>query len=273
MPRVFGGKGVFERVTHSRVLRWSLFIAILLGMTGCGPSTYLVPSKSAAGSSATARYQQAVNLRWKNVQVSLDRAINSEEVAIARQPNWSGARMRLATLFWAARQPGAALSEAELASTMSPNNSQYALWTGQMAYAMKNLSKASTYYHKALALNPGQWQAWDGLAQIALKGQKWTVAQNDAQKALLTGGGQGPTYDMFGRIARHLDQWQTAETFFQNAQAANPEWWRSYYDQALVDFHWGEVSSGLKALHSALNADPSQATVYQLLQSYPTVVH
>ncbi|MDA8193344.1 MAG: tetratricopeptide repeat protein [Thermaerobacter sp.] len=248
-----------------------LVMGTILGvLSGCGSATFLVSNAPSPVSPSAMGNQQAVAMRWQQIQVSLDRAITTEEATVAQDPTWAPAHMQLAQMFWTANHPRTALQEAEAASGLAPTSANYALWVGQMAQAMGSLATAQRYYQRALAINPGTWQAWDGQAQIAMQWHEDTAAETDVQRALLAGGPEGPTFDMFGRLAMQAGQWQTAATYFRDAQSANPGWWQGYYDLAQVDFHWGETARGQSALHSALNADPTQAKVFQLLESYPT---
>lgn len=239
---------------------------MVLGLlTGCGVQR--VSSSVAPGPEAL-RYQQGVETRNHTVQINLGRAISSEESAILQDPTWAPAYVRLAGLFWNADQPRSALATMKKACSLDPSSTNERR-LGQMAQAMQQPKIAVQAYRSALARNPGDWMAWDGLAGIAVDQKQWTTALNDVRQSLLVGGPQGVTFDLWGRIEQHQGRWRQAAIDYRNAEAASPGWWRSYYDLAQVEIHWGATVTAENLLRQGLQANPSNGKIWRLLETLP----
>ncbi|SMC06551.1 Tfp pilus assembly protein PilF [Sulfobacillus thermosulfidooxidans DSM 9293] len=244
-------------------------LLLLPWLSACGSDAYLVPPQARNAPKEILMDQQAVEQRMQSIQFNLTRAITTEESAVVQDPTYAEGYSRLAQLFWQDHEPQAALIEAQKACQLQPSNVTYWNNLGQLALSTHHLRTASTAFHEALSHDPTNWTAYVGLGQAAIAQHQPNLAQVDATKALEFGGPQGPVFDLDGQVNQLKGNWNNAATFYRDAIAANPNWWQGYYDLAVVEVHWGEVSLAEQNLRQALSDNPGSSSAWLLLQSLP----
>lgn len=247
-----------------RQIGWALATISLLVLTGCGSTDYLVPSPGPGMPRARA-YQQSVEEDYHSVQNGLGAAISDEETVISTKPGWAPGYVRLAGLFWMVGQPHSAWAALETAVRMEPHNAQDRVLMGQMALQWGRQSLAMASFRDATRLDPANYQGWVGLGLATLTGAHWTSAASDADRALLVGGTEAPTMELLGRIAQKRGQWGSAATYYQNAETADPGWWRPPYDLAQVDYHAGSFHDALDSVHTALSLNRESGKAWSLM--------
>jgi tetratricopeptide (TPR) repeat protein len=243
---------------------------VLAGLlSACGTATYLVP---AGGTPGARGYQQAAEVRWATVQENLDRAAYDEEQAIARDPRWPVPHARLAQIFLALGQPGAALTEAERAWRLDPGGAVYADNVGQLALQEGRRALAEAAFQSALTRHPGDWVAATGLATVDIAERRWTAAARLLRQALLWGGPQGLIYDAWGQYYWASGNAATAAAYYADAASANPAWWQPYYHLAQVELKLGQNQEALGNLQQALNLAPGEGQVWHLYRAVAQTV-
>ncbi|MCL4493866.1 MAG: hypothetical protein M1294_03530 [Firmicutes bacterium] len=245
-------------------------IAILLPwLAACGSTAYLVPAQGRQAPQGVVQGQQAVEQRVKSIDFNLTRAIATEESVLAHDPTYALGYSKLAQLFWDNHEPGAAIEEAQKACRLQPGNVIF--WTnlGQLCLVTHHLNQANEAFTEALSHDAGNWAAYVGLGQVALALHNAAQAKVDGAEALKFGGPQGPIFVLDGQLNQQENNWRNAATFYHDAISANPNWWQGYYDLAVVEIHWGEISAAIRDLHQALTDNPGSSAVWLLLQSLP----
>lgn len=244
--------------------------AAVVGLTlsGCGNVNYLVrPSPGQSVHPKAAEFQQAADVRYHEATAALERAAASEEAALARRPGWALGYAQLAKIFWHLGQGAAAFKAAQKAASLAPTSAQFAVSLGFFALSQKRASTAQAAFAQGLKMSPGDWQAMDGLAAVAVQAHHFRRAQNALRRALQAGGPQGLTYQEWGELEVAEQRWVAAMTYFEDAHAAQPTWWRPWYAMAMVQRQWGQKKTAVADLEHALQLNPGQGTVWWALQT------
>jgi len=217
-------------------------------------------------------YQQAAEIRWAAVQQNLDRAAYDEEQAISRDPRWPVPHARLAQIFLALGQPGAALREAQAAWQLDPKNTVYADNVGELALEEGQRALAEKVFQSALAHHPGDWVAATGLATLDIGERRWTAAARLLRQALLWGGPEGLIYDTWGQYYWASGNAATAAAYYADAASANPAWWQPYYHLAEVELKLGQTQEALSNLQQAISLAPGEGKVWHLYRAVAATV-
>lgn len=233
----------------------------MAALAGCAPATSGAPP---GGNPAAAGFAAAAETRWNRLQFELARAAYDEEQAVARDPGWAAPHARLAQIFAAAGDTTAALAEAETAVRLDPGNPLYADDLGDLARGAGDLARAESAYRAARRADPGDWQAAWGLGLVAVARRQWGTAARWLRLALLLGGPRGTIDDAFGQLYAASGDTPQATAYFDAAQAADPGWWRPYYDRATLEARLGETAAALADLRRALALQPASGSAFEL---------
>lgn len=250
-------------VTAGWGIRLAVLGGLLLAVSGCASTNYLVPVANRHLPRNMSGYQESIETQSRTLTSTLNQTIKTEETVLANDPGYVNGYIRMAGLFIRAGQTQAAIQTLTRACHLEPQNAAHWLVLGQAEAIYGTSQAASAAYHQALKVNPAQWAAWDGLGFLAISHGALGEAWKDSQAALQTGGPEGPTDDLMGRVLAAQGDPSGALSYYVQAQQVEPNWWQSYYDAARANLVLGNQRTAMKDFSRALQLDPTSGPVWQ----------
>jgi tetratricopeptide (TPR) repeat protein len=149
-----------------------------------------------------------------------------------------------------------ALSEAQEAVRLAPDNSGPHVALGRAYFAGAEEDKAAEEYAKALKLNPKEGEAYLALGQIRFFQRRYAQAAENFQQAIQVSPNLAPAYAGMAKILIQQGRSAEARNMLEKVVALDPQDWQSQYQLAVLLNEAGEAGSATDLLEKVTRLHP-----------------
>jgi len=149
-----------------------------------------------------------------------------------------------------------ALSEAQEAVRLAPDNSAAHVALGRAYFAGAEEDKAAAEFEKALKLNPNEGEAYLALGQIRFFQQRFKQAAENFQQAIQVSPDLAPAYAGMAKIFIQQGRSAEARGMLEKVVALDPQDWQSQYQLAVLLNEAGEAASATGLLEKVARRRP-----------------
>jgi tetratricopeptide (TPR) repeat protein len=149
-----------------------------------------------------------------------------------------------------------ALSEAQEAVRLAPDNSRAHVALGRAYFAGAEEDKAAAEYQKALELNPKEGEAFLALGQIRFFQRRYVQAAEYFQRAIQVSPNLAPAYAGMAKLFLQQGRSAEARNMLEKVVALDPQDWQSQYQLAVLLNEAGEAGSATDLLEKVARLHP-----------------
>jgi tetratricopeptide (TPR) repeat protein len=192
-------------------------------------------------------------------------AIFCYRAAIAKNPDFTDAGLRLSHLYDNLQQSDTGLEFAEHLLAKYPQSAAVYLYRGRILEARAELAAASADYERASELNSQLWQGGYYRAEILKRRGKWQEAANIYRQVLLDNPDVFLLQNNLGFVSFKLQNWTESREAFEKAIALNPSHPWCYVHLGIIDTLDAQWESAISHLLKAIAIDKNLTNVYKHL--------
>ena len=158
-----------------------------------------------------------------------------------------------------------ALSEAQEAVRLAPDNSGAHVALGRAYFAGAEEDKAAAEYEKALKLNPKEGEAYLALGQIRFFQRRYAQAAENFQQAIQVSPDLAPAYAGMAKIFLQQGRSAGARNMLEKVVALDPQDWQSQYQLAVLLNEAGEAGAATDLLEKITRLHPDFLPAHEQL--------
>ena len=158
-----------------------------------------------------------------------------------------------------------ALSEAQEAVRLAPDNSRAHLALGYAYFAGAEEDKAAAEYEKALKLNPKEGEAYLALGQIRFFQRRYAQAAENFQQAIQVSPNLPSAYAGMAKIFLQQGRSAEARSMLVKVVALDPQDWESQYQLAVLLNEAGEAGRATDLLEKVTRLHPEFLPAHEQL--------
>jgi len=190
-------------------------------------------------------------------QGELDKAVAEFEKAIALEPDYTDAHLKLGTAYYDQGEPEKAMAEFEKTIELDPDNAEAFRNMGTLYGKQNQWEDAAKVYEQAIALKPDYGEAYGDLVGAYASLGKFSEAMAAAEKAIELVPEYTTTYNNLGIAYGMQGDLDQAMALFEEALQIDPEDAMAHYNLGFAYDNQNMLAEALAEYEEAMRIDPA----------------